>query len=172
MTTLYNNKNYIFSIFIKVLYLFVFLSCFFYIIVEKQVTEHLSDSISDMLSESYRNNTNKEDTQQYNILFNYYTNSKLNDEPTLEDKTIRYNKLLFLLNISFIVFLIIIPIIIFYVSRFVFNTPIPIGQILLFNLILYIIVGAIEYIFFMYIASKYIPVTNGDILNEIKNYFS
>lgn len=171
MTTLYNNKNFIFSISVKILYLFIFLSCFFYIIVEKQVTNHLSDNISNMIYDTYQSNVNKDDSQQYDILFNYYSSSTLNDASELEEKTIKYNKLLYYMNIVFIVFFIIIPIVIYYVSRFVFNKDIPIIQILIFNIILYALVGSIEYVFFVNIASKYIPVTNGDILNVIKNYF-
>lgn len=171
MTSLYNNRNFIFSISIKILYLFIFLSCFFYIIVEKQVTNHLSDNISDMLYNTYNENTKDNNNQDFNLLFNYYASSSLNDTSELESKTIRYNKLLYYLNVTFVIFFFIIPIVIYYVSRFVFKSNIPIGQILLFNILLYILVGTIEYMFFMHIASKYIPVTNGDILNVIKNYF-
>jgi len=174
MKTLYNNKNYIFSISIKVLYLFVFLSCFFYIIVQKQVTEHLSDNLSDILSDSYKNNQTDSKIKllsiENNILLNYY-NSSLNDKTEHEDKTVKYNKLLYILNIYFIVFFLIVSIIIYYVSKFVFDKDIPIRQIIIFNLVLYILVGIIEYTFFTQIASKYIPVTNGEILNVIKDYF-
>ena len=166
MTTLYNNKNYIFSISIKVLYLFVFLSCFFYIIVQKQVTNHLSDNLSDMLSDTYKN---KIQTNEYNIL-NYYSGS-LSDKNELDNKTIRYNNLLYMLNICFVIFFLIIPIVIYYLSKYVFCKDVPIVQILTFNIILYTLVGIIEYIFFKYVASKYIPVTDGEILNVIKNYF-
>ena len=175
MTSLYNNKNFIFSISIKILYLFIFLTCFFYIIVKKQVTDHLSDNISTMLSDSFNSKLNKENSndivQKYNPFIQLYTNSILNDETEYKHETIIYNKLVFFLNITFIIFLIILPVIIYYTSRFVFNKKIPIIQILIFNLFLYIAVGIIEYIFFMKIASKYIPITNGDITNVIKNYF-
>ena len=171
MTALYNNKNYIFSISIKVLYLFIFLSCFFYIIVQKQVTDHLSGSLSDMFHGTYKNNINNIDIQQYDLLLNYYSKSSLSDKNEHEDKTLRYNNLLYFLNICFIIFFLIIPAIIYYISRFVFNKNIPIIQILIFNIILYSLVGIIEYIFFKQIASKYIPVTNGEILDVIKVYF-
>lgn len=49
-------------------------------------------------------------------------------------------------------------------SRFVFNKDIPIGQIVIFNLNLYILVGIIEYTFFTQVTSKYITVTNGKII--------
>lgn len=174
MKTLYNNKNYIFSISIKVLYLFIFLSCFFYIIVQKQVTDNLSDKLSDILSDSYKNNQTDIKTKVFsienNILLKYY-NSSLNDKTEHEDKTVKYNNLLYILNIYFIVFFLVISIIIYYVSKFVFHKDIPIGQIIIFNLILYILVGIIEYTFFIQIASKYIPVTNEDLLKNIKDYF-
>ena len=174
MTSLYNNKNYIFSISIKVLYLFLFLSCFFYIIVQKQVTEHLSHSLSDMLSDSYNNNINNNnimENEQYNILLNYYSQSSLNDKNEHEDKTIRYNNLIYFLNICFVIFFIIIPLVIYYIFKYVYNNDLPIMQILLFNILLYSLVGIIEYIFFKEIASKYIPVTNGEIINVVKDYF-
>ena len=172
MTTLHN-QNFVFSVSIKILYLFIFLSCFFYIIVQKQVKEHLSDNISGMLSENYKTQIDKNNynIDEYNLLFNYYSKSSLNDNTELEKKTIKYNNLVFFLNVTFIGFFIVIPIIIYYVSYYVFNKKIPIVQILIFNLILYTLVGIIEYIFFITVASKYVPVTNGDILNVIKSYF-
>ena len=71
---------------------------------------------------------------------------------------------------SFIVFFIIVSLLIYYIC-FIFNKKLPIIQILMFNLILYLFVGVIEYIFFTQIASKYVPITNNDILIVIKNYF-
>lgn len=69
---------------------------------------------------------------------------------------------------SFIIFFGIVSFLIYYIC-YIFNKKIPLIQILIFNLILYIFVGIIEYIFFTQIASKYIPITNNDILTEIKN---
>jgi hypothetical protein len=174
MSSLYNNKNFIFSISIKILYLFVFLS-FFYIIIKKQVKDHLSDNISTTLSESINNKfkeNSNENFQKYTYFIQQlYKQSIFNNKSEYTSKTIMYNKLVFFLNITFIIFLIILPVIIYYITIFVFNKKIPIIQILIFNLFLYIIVGIIEYIFFINIASKYIPITNGDITNIIKNYF-
>ena len=81
-----------------------------------------------MIYDTYQSNVNKDDSQQYDILFNYYSSSTLNDASELEEKTIKYNKLLYYMNLVFIVFFIIIPIVIYYVSRFVFNKDIPIIQ--------------------------------------------
>lgn len=164
MTSLYNNTNYIFSISIKVLYLFIFLSCFFYIIVQKKVTEHLSDTLSDTLYNNYNNIINKNN-------LNFYIKTSLNDINIHENETIKYNNLIYLLNVCFIIFFLIIPIIIYYICVFIFNKKIPITQIIIYNIILYSLVGIIEYIFFKQIASKYIPVTNGEILSDIKQYF-
>ena len=166
MTSLYKNKNFILSISIKILFLFLFLSCFFYIIIAKQVTNHLSDNISELLYDLYNNKLNPETR----IFLNKYL-SYMNYDSELEDKTVNYNKLLITLNIIFIIFLTLVTVIIYYIFKYVYNENIPLIQIILFNLILYSIVGLVEYIFFMKIASKYIPVTNGDIINVIKNYF-
>lgn len=166
MKLLYNNKNFILSLSIKILFLFLFLSCFFYIIVEKQVKSHLSDNISNLLYDFYNDKINIEYRDLYD---NYFSDININSK--LEEKTIKYNKLLFILNIAIIIFLTIIPVIIYYIYKYIYNENIPLMQIILFNLILYLIVGIIEYIFFIEIASKYIPITNGDIINVIKNYF-
>jgi hypothetical protein len=170
MTSLYKNKNFIFSISIKILYLFIFLSCFFYIIVEKEVTHNLSNNIANIFSNMYESNYSDNDNIKNNNIIKYYTQTNLKYSE-LEDNTLKYNNLLYFLNICFIVFLIIVPIIIYYISKVVYNKDIPVLQILLFNLIIYSLVGLIEYIFFINIASKYIPVTNGDIVNVIKSYF-
>lgn len=168
MNTLYNNRNFIFSIFIKIFLLFFFLSCFFYIIIQKQVTSGLSSKLSEIIFKSYNNM----DDKSKDIVTRLYLASSLNNETELEKSSIKYNNLIKMLNMTILIFFIVSPIIVYYISRFIFYKKIPIIQIITFNVLLYIIVGILEYIFFMKISSKYIPITNSEIIILLKNYIN
>ena len=168
MNTLYNNRNFIFSIFIKIFLLFFFLSSFFYIIIQKQVTSGLSSKLSEIIFKSYNNM----DDKSKDIVTRLYLASSLNNETELEKSSIKYNNLIKMLNMTILIFFIVSPIIVYYISRFIFYKKIPIIQIITFNVLLYIIVGILEYIFFMKISSKYIPITNSEIIILLKNYIN
>jgi hypothetical protein len=162
MTNLYDNPNFIFSISVKILLLFVFLTCFFYIIIQKQVSNGLSDNITNTITNNF----------DLNFFSNYYRITRLSDSNYHTKDSIMYNNIIYVLNISIIIFLLCISIIIYYTSTVFCKRKISLKQIIIFNVLLYIIVGIIEYAFFINIASKYIPITNGEILENIKLYFN
>ena len=77
-----------------------------------------------------------------------------------------------MLNIFIIIFLLCSSIIIYYTSNVFCKRKISLKQIIIFNIILYVLVGIIEYSFFIYIAKQYIPVSNGEIIKNLQSYFN
>ena len=161
MTNLYDNPNFIFSVSIKILLLFAFLTCFFYIIIQKQVSDGLTSNITNIILEN----------ADLNMFSNYYSKTKLSDAEYHTRESIMYNNAMYMFNVSIIIFFLCISIIIYYTSNIFCKRKISLKQIIIFNIILYTLVGIIEYVFFMKIASKYIPITNQEIMQNLKNYF-
>ncbi len=162
MTNLYDNSDFIFSVSIKILFLFTFLTCFFYIILEKQISDGLSNSIANIVTDNF----------DFNILSKLYNNSTLSKSEYHTKESILYNNIVYMLNIFIIVFLLCSSIIIYYTSNVFCKRKISLKQIIIFNLILYVLVGIIEYSFFIYIAKQYIPITNGEIIKNLQSYFN
>ena len=162
MTNLYDNPNFIFSVSIKILLLFTFLTCFFYVIIQKQVSDGLTNNITNIIY----------DNIDVNLLSNYYNKSSLSDTNYHTHESVLYNNIIYMLNVSVIIFLLCISIIIYYTSNIFCKRKISLTQIIIFNIFLYTLVGIVEYMFFINIASKYIPVSNGEIIQNLKNYFS
>jgi hypothetical protein len=130
--------------------------------IEKQVSDGLTNNITNIIT----------DNINLNMFSNYYTESKLSNEEYHTKESIMYNNIIYMLNIFIIVFLLCSSIIIYYTSNVFCKNKISLKQIVIFNIILYILVGIIEYIFFIKIALKYIPITNGEIIQNIKMYFN
>ena len=100
MTNLYDNPNFVFSVSIKILLLFTFLTCFFYIMIEKQVSEGLTNNITSIVTNNF----------DLNMFSNYYTQSTLSDTEYHTKESILYNNIMYTLNMSIIVFLLCISI--------------------------------------------------------------
>lgn len=162
MTNLYDNPDFIFSVSIKILLLFTFLTCFFYIIIEKQVSDGLTSNITNIIVDNF----------DLNMLSKYYNNSTLSDSEYHTKESILYNNIVYMLNIFIIIFFICSSIIIYFTSNVFCKRKISLKQIIIFNLILYVLVGIIEYSFFIYIAKQYIPVSNGEIIKNLQSYFN
>jgi hypothetical protein len=84
--------------------------------------------------------------------------------PIEKHSTITYNDLLKNVNLLIIIFISLIILSIYISNR----QDIPILKILGFNLMLFCIIAVIEYIFFMKVAAKYIPIKMSDIIEMFK----
>jgi len=151
----------LYFLFLLILLLFTFLTCFFYIIIQKQVSDELTSNITNIIV----------DNVDLNMFSNYYSKTTLSDTNYHTKESVMYNNIIYILNVSIIVFLLCFSIIIYYTSNSFCKRKISLTQIIIFNIILYTLVGIVEYAFFINIASKYIPVTNGEIIQNLKNYF-
>ena len=153
--------NFTANISIHVLFLFTILSILFIKIISKLSADSINGELISIISDSIDDNYNKLNIDK-KILLNEgfkFVNFKnivnlYNDEDMARELN---NKGIFNSIYIAIIFLIIIIFIILMVSKkLCYN--IPIKQILITNIIIFIGVSIIEYMFFKHIILKYIPV--------------
>jgi uncharacterized membrane protein YesL len=157
-------SKFIINILVKVLYLFIFLSILFYYIIQPQITAGLRSMTTDTIPKNI--------FQKDNVFTNQLTNKdeiqKIEELiPIQKYSTDIYNNSLKSVNIIIIIFITLIILSIYLTKR----KEIPILKILGFNLLLFSIIGTIEYLFFMKVAAKYVPIKTSDIIETFKNIF-
>ena len=156
--------NLFFSIYLHVTLLFIFLTIFFWTVISK--TE--SDSINKEI-----NNNIKDGLKNIHISNNIFTDKSLDYMKKYYqgqyDTVTRNNNQLLEFNIAFIVILIIGLIGCIFVRYVICSKNFDIWEVILENILILILVGAIEFYFFMNIASKYVPVLPSYLPNVVKN---
>lgn len=159
-----NYINLFFSIYLHVTLLFIFLTIFFWTVISK--TE--SDSINKEI-----NNNIKDGLKNFHISNNIFTDKSLDYMKKYyqgqDDTVTRNNNQLLEFNIAFIVILIIGLIGCIFVRYVICSKNFDIWEVILENILILILVGAIEFYFFMNIASKYVPVLPSYLPNVVKN---
>lgn len=194
----YTNPKFVSNIMVKILYLFIFLVIIFNIIITPQlktalqklvignldktniaglsfnqvITREIPDikqiSINNFIN---RENPNREQNPKSFTIDTFFSNDK-NELDKIEKiiplekySTKNYNKLLLSIQYLIIIFLVLGIMLIYVYNR----KDIPILKILVFNFLLFCVVGMIEYMFFMKVASKYIPVKSSDMVKMAKD---
>lgn len=173
-----SNRDYItnfsLDIVLHVLILFTFLTIFFFAYVSKLEKQSLDSTVSNVIN----NNTNtflgkfdefskKYDVKvNWNIINNIADNLVKNSQGESPEIKKNNDKLfkgsIIAIIIGFILFIISVIFLKYYM-----NYDVHIGHILLLNIVIFSITGVIEYLFFMNVASKYVPVTPDVISNTI-----
>lgn len=149
--------NLLISVTLHVFLLFVFLSIFFWTIINhtetKSFTNELDKSINNI------NFTQEVPKEVKDYLLKIHDTKNI----TLE----KNNSMVFLLNIIIVILLLVII-----VTQIIFHNilggTIAYGEIILENVIVLIFVGIIEFLFFKNIASHYVPVKPSYMTNVIK----
>jgi hypothetical protein len=158
--------NLFFSVYLHVFLLFCFLTVFFWQVISKTEADSINNEIVRGINSNLKNVHISKDlfkTEAANYLRKFYEG----ENSVVE----RNNKQLFSFNISFIVLLFIGFVACIFV-RYVFcGQSINWFEVITENLIILVLVGAIEYYFFMNIASKYVPVLPSYLPNVVKSEF-
>ena len=149
------------NISVHVLFLFTILSVLFIKIISKLETQTINDELSNIISESVENNFDKLKPEQQFLIhegikqIDFKNVIKLYDR---EDTARRLNNDGIYKSIYVaIALLAVILIIILLISKKLCNN-VPISFILKENIIIFIGVGIVEYMFFKHIILKYVPV--------------
>jgi hypothetical protein len=157
------------NMFVHSLILFSFLSCFFYLYISKieydsingefnhMITNMLKNVVSDTDKLQFSNITN---TDLYKTLVNSYSNAKPEYVNALNNTTkytvIAINILLWLFLVGGL-----------YLLNYICNININLTHIAIENLITFSLVGCVEYLFFVNIASKFVPIEPSFISKEV-----
>lgn len=158
--------NLFFSVYLHIFLLFCFLTVFFWVIISKTEAQTINKEIVSGV------NKNLQNVHISNQIFKDSAANYLKKYYEGENSVVkRNNNELFTFNIAFIVLLLIGFLTGIFV-RYVFcGKGINWTEVILENLIVLILVGGIEYYFFMNIASKYVPVLPSYLPNVVKSEF-
>jgi len=156
--------NLFFSVYLHTFLLFCFLTILFWLIIRKTESDSINNEIVNSINSNLKN---------IHISDGIFTDSEGKYLKTLyEGKNLtveRNNNQLFMFNIVFIVLLLVGLLSSIFVRYMFckqgFNWLEVIGE----NIIILIMVGAIEYFFFMNIASKYVPVKPSYLPSVVKS---
>lgn len=180
-----SSASYQINITLHIFILFTFLTIFFFTFLSKVETENINNVTKDLIKSQtsiilsdINDNISKvtpditQDKIDLNKLADNLENSSKKDIPELKNNN---NKLLYIsIGIILFIFFIFIGLIIYY--KVYKKQDIGFKHILLENIIIFSFAGLIEYLFFMYVAVKYIPVTpdvlTGSILDNIEDKFN
>ena len=167
-----NTENMIFNIGVHVTILFTILSIFFILVISKvshdainhEFVNLLNDKLEPKINEVFRKNpeitsyasqlsstklfTDKDITVKYNNKWNYYT--------------------IYMTAAFLIILTALYPLILKYMC----NKCIPVKDIIIINVVVFVFIGIVEYLFFTHIAMKFIPVKPSvitvSLLNNLK----
>ena len=176
-----SNDELIVDIFIHSIILVIILSGVFWLLIaplekknfNKEIDSQAKTSINQYVTENKKilqltPDKLTEVTDKLDLLSRFYESD---DEVT---KT--YNKWLLRVNIVVIVFMIITFLLLLLILKYNCGKCIPVMTIFSENIALFICIGIIEYLFFMNIATKYVPVKPSYIVTrtiaDIKKQFS
>ena len=156
------------NILIHVFILFIFLSLFFFLYISKKEEDSLNkqvniicDKMPDILKTLDERDTN-------NIIkwetIKYKAQNEINYNDLDLDEYINYNNnSLKYVSIAISVTILVLVLLIYFYYNYLLGKDIDISYILKENIIIFIFIGAIEFLFFKNIASKYIPIFPVDI---------
>lgn len=173
------NINFSLDIALHVLILFTFLTIFFFSYISKLTKQSLDYVTNDAINNQTDDILNKINdlSSKYNFKINWnkindistnIINKSNNDTPEITENNDRLlTGSIIAIIIAFIIFIVIII-----VLKYHFKYDIHIKHILIMNLVIFSLTGLIEYLFFVNVASIYIPVTpnftTDTMLEEVK----
>lgn len=156
--------NFFYSVYLHVFLLFCFLTIFFWTIISKTEEKTLNDEIVSGINDGLK------DVHIDKKIFTDNAVDYLNKYYEGQNSTVsRNNKNLLQFNIAFIVMLLIGLLACIFVRYVICGKNINWLEVIGENLIILLLVGGIEYYFFMNIASKYVPVMPSYLPNVVKD---
>ena len=161
------NADYILNISVHVLILFTFLTIFFFVYVSKLSSDSINNALTDTIRTQMDTMLNKVDEldnkiKQYDIPWEDIDKMAIDISDKAQDdlpEIVANNKKLKWHSFYMIAFLFVVLLGIICYYKFYKKVDINLKYILVENLIFFIFIGIIEALFFIKIASKYIPVT-------------
>lgn len=160
-----------FSLTLHVLLIFVALSILFIFVVSKVERQVFSDQIRDKLTPQITKALNKADTDgKYKVYVrnNMSEITQLRSAYSSDTKATsinnRYIRILMIVVASLIGACVVVPLFyLFFAAKYKF----PFGLILLENVILFILIGVFEVLFFLKFARKYVPVLPSKFVDRV-----
>jgi hypothetical protein len=167
-----NSIGIFINIIIHMFILFLFLCLFFFFYISKKEEEKLNEEV-DMICKkipdilSFIEEKDKYHMIKWDIVKEKVENEQKIDDLDIDDYIEKNNKNLKYISIIIAISLLLITIGVYYYNR---NDPnIDIGYIIKENIIIFLFIGTIEFMFFKHVASRYAPIFPLDITTTISN---
>lgn len=179
------NDNYFnlgVDIFLHVLILFTFLTIFFFAYISNLEKQNLDKVTEDLINGNVDKTLNLVDDWQKKINEKVIPTNSLgiswkDVDNVADDLVTNYNKenteiknnndalyrgSIITISVLFLLFIIVVILL-----KFVYKYDIGLKHIIIMNFIVFLLVGIVEFIFFNFVASQYIPVTPDEITNTL-----
>jgi hypothetical protein len=159
-----SSEDFIIDIFIHIIILSIVLSIFFFTVVSPLEKENLQGEMDAQVTDGLKHSFDSLDEKNKDAAKQVITENEellkkikeMYSEPSKEDEL--YNQNLTNLNITIIINLGLILLTIWITLKLSCNKCVLLGKIMLENVLLFSMIGIIEYLFFVNIAMDYIPV--------------
>jgi hypothetical protein len=167
-----NTQNMIFNIGVNVTILFTILSIFFILVISKVSHKAINHEFVNLMDDKLQPHINQV-FREYPELLPFTSQLSSSKIFTNEDITVKYNnKWQYITMYMTIAFLILLTVVYPLVLKYMCGTCIPIKDIIILNITIFIFIGIIEYMFFTHVAMKFIPVKPSvitvSLLNDVK----
>lgn len=178
-----SQANYNVNISLHIFILFTFLTIFYFLFASKLAANTINNQMGKVVNEEVENILNQTDkwSEKLNIEINWKEVKIITDKISEESKDDRReilnkNKNLRILGIMTISGLFVVTLMMYLYFKFVKKYDINLRGIIRENLIIFSIIGVMEFLFFTKIVSNYIPVTPDfvaiNILDRIKYHIT
>lgn len=173
-----NHSSLTINIIIHSLILFIFLSVFFFNYISKKEQESLNSQIDVLCSKvpdilNNIKNRDKDNFINWKLVRQKAQEEIQNDDLNINEYIQDNNTNLKYISISIIVSLFLLVLCIYFYNNHILDKRIDMSYIIKENIVIFIFIGLIEFLFFKNVASKYIPIfpveISNTILNRIKN---
>lgn len=163
--------NYSTNIAIHIFILFAFLSTFFILYVSKLEKSNMESEfktlINNYLTTGYNNLSSAQKINFHQIVSSIPIENLIQLNSTPDPAVTVNNSWLFSMIITINIFIFLFITLGISLLYFSCNKCIPLGKILLENLIIFAFVGTVEFLFFKNVAIKYIPAPPSLLLNSV-----
>ena len=162
------------NIFIHIIILYIFLLCFFFLFASKLSQDTFNHEIGQIIDRNFDSLKNSLDDSQKEIFktqVNLLPLNKFIKDTSHPDKCIKeHNDWLKTLSVSFIIMIIIILMLIVYIY-YSFGVTISLKDLVVENIVTFLFIGIVEYLFFVNVAFKYIPAPPSLLTASFVNKF-
>ena len=159
------------NIVLHMMILFTFLSVFFFAYISKVEEQAFKDEIGGLLENSITNamQANKEQIKPAVHKIKPLLNYLQNQYATPDMATLKTNIMIKFLAVFSVLLLVCVFITIVLTSTLECKHSVPVGKLVIENIIVFIFVGIVEYMFFTNIAIKYVPAPPTLLVKTIIN---
>lgn len=169
--------DFILNIALHILILFIFLTIFYFSYISHVQREHINEEVDSNIDalandtlEIIKQNKTFSEKQINEFLKSIIANKNISEKYTKQYNKNNKNIRLRSIGLIFVLILLNILIIFYFSSK---EEDLNIKNIIIMNIIMFVLIGTVEFVFFKLIASQYIPVTPNvfmdSIVSRIKN---